>query len=94
MATEREYDEQIAPLLVDVAERCEALGMSMVARVEWEPDEAGITQVGIGDNSGVSQRMAHLAVHARGNLNWLVIQCGRRFDLSQTVVGSMLKRNP
>lgn len=35
MATEQEYDERIAPMLLKVQSECMALGMAMVARVEW-----------------------------------------------------------
>ena len=92
MATEQEYDEIIAPMLADVAKRCDELGMSLIARVEWEPDEAGITQIGIGDDAGIGQKLAQLAVHCRGNFDSLYISAAHRFDMSQTMVGSILQR--
>lgn len=92
MATEQEYDDIIAPMLADVANRCKELGMNMVARVEWEPDEIGITQIGIGDDAGFGQKMAQLACHSRGNLDLFLIECRKRFDLYQTVYGSLVNQ--
>ncbi len=85
-ATEKEYDEIIAPMLLEVAAKCQALGMNLIARVEWEPDEAGITQIGIGPDSGIAQKLTQLAAHSRGNIDFLCIQAIKRFDCSQSVV--------
>ncbi len=92
MATEQEYDDIIVPMLAEVAQRCDDLGMSLIARVEWSPDEAGITQIGIGDEAGIGQKLAQLAVHCRGNFDSLYISAAKRFDMSQTMVGSVLQR--
>lgn len=86
MATEQEYDEIIAPMLADVAKRCSELGMSLIARVEWEPDEVGITQIGIDKNSGVGQQLTQIAAHSKGNIDALCVNALRRFDCSQSVV--------
>ena len=88
MATEEEYDEIIAPMLADVATRCVELGMSLVARVEWRPGHAGITNIGVGPDSGVPQRMAAYAALSQGNLDNMVISMKRDgIDLSATLVG-------
>src|SRR5690554_1481194 len=55
MGTEQEYDEIIAPMLLEVARKVSELGMSLIARVEWEPGESGITQ--IGDLNSIGQFM-------------------------------------
>ena len=92
MATEQEYDEVIAPMLAEVAKRCAELGMSITARVEWSPDEAGITRLGIGDGSGIGQRMADYAVMSRGNLDAMVMGMKRDgIDLSRTIIGSLFE---
>lgn len=93
MATETEYDEIIAPMLAEVAAKCKELGMSIIARVEWEPDEAGITQIGIGPETGIGQKLTQLAAHSRGNLDLLCMEAVKRFDVSQTIVGRMLTRD-
>jgi len=91
MATEQEYDDIIAPMLWDVAKRCDELGMSLIARVEWEPDSSGITQMRIAD-AGIGQKLAHLAAHCHGNFDSLCIAAVMQFDTSQTMVGSILRR--
>lgn len=73
MSTERQYDEIIAPLLAHVAQECQRLGMALVARVEWEPGESGITQIGDNGWSG-GQKLAHLAAHSRGNIDSLCMR--------------------
>jgi hypothetical protein len=85
MAEERQYDEEIAPMMLAVAKECERLGMSMVARVEWAPDQFGITQIGIGD-AGIGQKMTLLAAHAKGNIDLFCIEAMKRFDCSQSAV--------
>ena len=47
--TEDDYDSEIAPALAELANRVKDLGGSFVARVEWEPGEAGITSAGISE---------------------------------------------
>ena len=93
MATEEEYDEIIAPMLAKVAERCKELGMSITARVEWEPGEAGITSIGVGPDSGIAQRLAWYAAMSCGNLDSMIIRMKKDgIDMSQTIVGSMFER--
>ncbi len=69
MATEAEYDEIIAPMLLAVASRCKELGMSLVARVEWSPEESGITQTGVED-AGIGEseafKLADLRIFSSG----------------------------
>lgn len=90
--TEQEYDEQIAPMLAEVAKKVSAMGGSMVARVEWAKDEAGITHIGITEQSGVGQQLTDLAALCRGNFDLLCIEAGKRFDLSQTVYKAVVDR--
>lgn len=91
--TEQEYDEQIAPALAEIANKVAALGGSMVARVEWQKDEAGITCCGISDACGVGQHLTRMAAHSRGNIDQLFIWVGRQFDLSQTIIGRALGKD-
>ena len=86
MATEEQYDEIIAPMLAAVAERCKELGISLIARAEWSPTDAGITQIGIDETSSVAQRIAQLAAHCRGNIDSLCIEAMKRFDCSQSMI--------
>lgn len=83
MATEQEYDDIIAPMLLEVAKKCDELGMSLVARVEWGPGEAGITQ--IGKMESVAQVFTQLAAHSRGNVDAALLGLIKRFDVSASV---------
>ena len=76
-ATEQQYDEIIAPMLLAVAEKCKELGMVIVARVEWEPGECGITQIGNQEQSG-AQMLAHLACHSQGNIDRLCLTLAKK----------------
>jgi hypothetical protein len=84
MATEQQYDEIIAPMLLAVADRCRELGMSVVARVEWAPGEIGVTQV-VPEDAGIRQKLTQLAAHAKGNIDALCISLLRRHDCSQSI---------
>lgn len=85
MATEREYDEIIAPMMADVAKKASEFGMSLVARVEWESGESGITQIGDQDIS-MGQRMAWFAVHSHGNIDKMLMSMQRSgIDFSQSI---------
>ena len=93
--TEKQYDEINAPMLADVARRCSELGMSIVARVEYEKDSAGITHQGVTAESGVAQQMALYACLSRGNLDGMLISMRRAgVDMSQTIVGSIFGVKP
>lgn len=84
MATEQEYDDIIAPMLAEVAEKADELGMSLIARVEWQPGESGITQ--IGKMTGVGQIMTQYAAHSHGNIDKMILSMQRAgIDLSQSI---------
>lgn len=83
MSTEAQYDETVAPMLLAVAKRCEELGMSLIARVEWEPGESGITQ--IGDFSSIGQKMTFLAAHSHGNVDKFCLSLIRDCDVSASI---------
>lgn len=92
-ATEQEYDEIIAPMLAAVAERCKELGMSLVARVEWQLGESGITFINV-EAAGIGQQMTNLAANAHGNFDALGIAMLKRFDCSQSAFLARYKGNP
>lgn len=92
--TEAEYDDIIAPKLAEVAKLISEMGGSIVARVEWEKDEAGITKIGVTDQSGVAQQLTMWAALSRGNIDQICIEAMRRFDCSQSVVLSRFNTEP
>lgn len=62
------YDAEIAPVLLDLSKRCEDMGLSFIAQVEWEPGETGRTVSFAGD-AGFGIRMAEAAMRAAGNID-------------------------
>lgn len=71
--SEREafYDREIAPVLMELAGKCQDNGLSIVAMVEWEPGETGRT-VALAGDSGFGIRMADAAMRAHGNVDSLI----------------------
>lgn len=84
MATEQEYDDIIAPMLAAVAEKAKELGMNMIARVEWEPGESGITQTGDMAKS-FGQIMTRTAALSHGNIDKMLLHLTKNYDVSQSI---------
>lgn len=68
------YDAEIAPELSRLAARCQEVGMSMVAEVEWNAAEAsgGLT-VTLAEGSSFAIRLIKLACDVRGNIDSMII---------------------
>jgi len=49
--SEKEYDDEIAPALLKLANRCKELGMPFTATVEYEMGKRGTTAAAIGENN-------------------------------------------
>lgn len=73
---EQIYDEEIAPELMRLAKRCEELGFSFCANVEWEPGETGRTAVQMPD-AGCKQLLVHWASKCNGNVDALIMAIDR-----------------
>lgn len=68
------YDAEIAPELSRLAARCQDCGMSMVAEVEWNPEErAGGQTVTLAEGSSFAMRLVKLAADVRGNIDSLFV---------------------
>lgn len=76
--TEREkfYDREVAPALLALAKKCEDNGLSIVAKVEWEPGETGTTAT-IRDGAGFGLHLTHWAATANSNVDSLIMACMR-----------------
>ena len=83
--TEQEYDDIIAPMLLEVAKKVKELDGNIVARVEWEPGEGGTTAHGDMKNASCAQFMTYLAVKCNGNIDAMLITLCRERDVSQSV---------
>jgi hypothetical protein len=65
------YDEHIAPVLMDLATKCQDNGLSIAAMVEWDQGETGRTAALAADASfGI--RMVETAMRAAGNVDTLI----------------------
>lgn len=79
MATEAEYDEQVAPLLKAAADKAAELGISLVCRAEWDGGDAGFTESGPLAAS-FAQVMTRAASRARGNIDGMLIHLLKHYD--------------
>lgn len=84
MTKEETYDQIVAPLLGQAAKACQEHGFSMIARVEWEPGESGITRIG-DPKISVGQAMTWYAAHAHGNVDSMLLALIRNFNCSQSM---------
>ena len=72
MTREEQYDAEVAPLLLQAAQRCEKLGMSMIANVEYAPGEHGRTDCEA-PGADLAQRVVHWAARAGNNVDSLIL---------------------
>lgn len=78
-------EEIDAPMLLEVARECEELGISLIARVEWEPGESGITQTGSTSFHSIGQYLTQIAAHSHGNIDKLCLTLLKNRDVSQSI---------
>jgi hypothetical protein len=94
---EQFYDEEIAPKLKELMEQCADKGLSFLALVEYEPDcGRGIT-AHVTPDAGLGMHMTRFAVAAGINFDGFCINFMRycnenNIDLSQTLIGTLLKK--
>lgn len=72
MMSEQIYDEQIAPLLLEVGKICQTHGLPLVAQVEYEPGEMGLTKF-LPAGSGMAMEMMNKAARCRNNVDSLIM---------------------
>lgn len=82
MTNEEIYDAEIAPELLKLCKRCQELGMSFIACVEFDPPNMGIgrTEFQNPDEVGklsAAQRLTHWAARSQGNIDKLFMACDR-----------------
>lgn len=76
MTNEEIYDAEIAPKLMEVGKRCEELGFSFAASVEYNYGDTGRTKVRPGE-SHFKQRLIHWAMECNGNVDSLILAIDR-----------------
>lgn len=70
------YDEEIAPILLTLAEKCQANGIPFLALVEYAPYKCSRTEF-LPTTACISQRIATWAARADGNIDSLMIAVQR-----------------
>ena len=66
------YDVDVAPVLLDLARKCQNAGVSFLAVAEWQPGEQGRT-CSLSPNSGFAIRLAEVAAKSNGNVDALIL---------------------
>lgn len=92
---EQFYDTEIAPVLLEIARKCQDNGISLVAMAEWHPGETGRTAT-LTQGAGFGIRLAHTAMQARGNVDSLIFAMQRygKEHGHTSICLSMLERQP
>lgn len=75
MSNEDFYDEEIAPVLLELADKCKARGMSFAAAVEYAPGDTGETIALV--DPGIKMLLAAWGIQCHGNVDSLMIQVQR-----------------
>jgi hypothetical protein len=65
------YDREVAPVLMDIAKKCQDNGLSITAMVEWDHGETGRTAA-LTAEAGFGIRMAQAAMQSVGNVDSLI----------------------
>ena len=100
-SNEQIYDEEIAPELLRLCNRCKELGMSFVANVEFDPAIQGVgtTEFMMPDEGGklsASQRLVHWAARSKGNIDKLFMACdqhGHKYGHSSVYLQQIGNKN-
>lgn len=69
---EQWYDDEIAPMLLEVSKRCEARGVSFIGVVEYEAGSRGRTET-VADNAGLEIRMLDFCARSGSNVDAYII---------------------
>jgi hypothetical protein len=75
---EQFYDEQIAPVLLDLANRCKDAGLSMISTVQYGPenDQRGTTAL-LQPDASLPMMMAHRCIMTAPNIDAYMIGLAR-----------------
>lgn len=87
------YGVEIAPKLLELADRCRERGIAMVATVEYAPCERGSTMA-LPDGTGLAMQMLRLCANAGENVDGYMIALRRFCDANGIDTGtSIFMRN-
>ncbi len=66
------YDEEIAPVLLDLANKCAERGLHFLAQVEYEPGEFGLTRK-FADDPHLAMVMLYICAMTKNNVDSYII---------------------
>lgn len=100
--SEKIYDEQIAPKLLEVAEICKSIGLPFAAIVEFDLDEhnTAVTVAPMPDGAGAAMRIVAYAMRAQGNVDALIMALQKdgakhgHSSLALTILSNHEQENP
>lgn len=69
--SEKIYDEQVAPLILEAAKICERNGIGLVAHCQWSEHDFGRTET-TPHNKWPAMRIAQYGSRCRGNVDSLI----------------------
>jgi len=72
LTPEQFYDAEVAPILMELAAKCEERKLSFFTVVEWAPGEQGRT-TSLQSGHGLGIKFAHAAAQANGNADALIM---------------------
>lgn len=70
------YDSEIAPELLRLAKRCQEVGMSFIAQVEFEQGKTARTDIELPEATS-KQKLVHWASRSNGNVDSLFLAVDR-----------------
>jgi hypothetical protein len=72
LTNEEFYDKEVAPVLADLARKCNARNMSFVTAIEFEPDDTALTLM-MGPDPGLAITMMYMCAKAGVNIDAYLI---------------------
>ncbi len=84
MGTEADFDDLVGPALRSIADHCGNLDMSLIARVEWQPNHANLMIRMPEWKPGGAQRLTQLMAQADGDIDGFLTEVCKRFDTSNS----------
>lgn len=95
---EQFYDEEIAPVLLDLANKCAERGLHFLAQVEYEPGEFGLTRK-FADDPHLAMIMLELCARSQHNIDSFIIGLLRYtnendIDISGSIILRQYLRDP
>ena len=74
--TEKIYDEEIAPKLLEIAKLCEAKRIPFLALTEWSPGKVGRTELKV-ENECIEMLMVRHCAKTAPNIDGYIIGLGK-----------------